>query len=443
MKRKDPETSHQNHQGEPKNHKPKAGKGTRLTSLRALRHRDFAWFFSAALLSNAANWMQQFTILFVTFQLTRSNTWVGAASFSILIPILILNPLAGVMADRFPRRTTIMATLALQASVSVVYTAIWVAGSITPWWILLLNLTAGVASGLQIANWQALVPLLVPKESELPAIRLNSMQFTAARAIGPLVGAGLLSVLGPGAVFAGNAGMFVVLLAVVASLKPREISGTRSERIRVVLREGFRYVRSRAPLKQSVITGFFIAYAGGSLLHLAPGLAKDDYGVGEVGLAGFITAAGVGSVVASIFIIRSADYVDRSLMTRWGMGIYATAPIVIAATTIYPLGLIGYFISGVAHVIVAIAMNTTIQAQVSEEMRGRALSMYLMGIFAGWPLGSLIGGWLGDLVGLRPVFAANGLILGSFLCVGLVFFDGFRRIDPNHDVMASSAKDPV
>ena len=78
---------------------------------------------------------------------------------------------------------------------------------------------------------------------------------------------------------------------------------------------------------------------------------------------------------------------------------------------------------------VAIAMNTTIQAQVSEEMRGRALSMYLMGIFSGWPLGALIGGWLGDLVGLRAVFAFNGLAMGSYLCAGLIWFEGFRGID--------------
>lgn len=420
---------------------PKAEKG--LTSLRALRHRDFALFWSAALLSNAANWMHQFTVLFVMYELTESNAWVGAAAFSVLVPVLILNPLAGVMADRFPRRTTIMATLSFQASVSIMFTAVWVTDSITPRWIVLLNLLAGVAAGFQIVNWQALVPLLVPKESVLAAIRLNSIQFTAARAIGPLTGASLLGLLGAGAVFAGNAVMFAVLLAVVASVRPRVISTPRTERVRDVLREGFRYVRRRAALMQSVLTGFFIAYFGGALIHLAPGLAKADLGVGETGLAGLITAAGTGSVAASVFIVRYADYMERSRMTRWGMIIYAAAPLLVAASTYYPLALAGYFVMGVAHVNVAIAMNTTIQAQVSEEMRGRALSIYLMGIFGGWPMGSLIGGWLGDVVGLRAVFAFNGLVLGAYLCAALIWFDGFRRLDPDCDALGASGTPSV
>ncbi len=427
--------------GERRGGKSAGSKG--LTSLRALRHRDFALFWSAALLSNAANWMQQFTVLFVIYELTESNAWVGAAAFSILIPVVILNPLAGVMADRFPRRTTIMVTLAFQAAVSVSFTAFWVTESLTPGWIVFLNLLAGIAAGFQIVNWQALVPLLVPKENVLAAIRLNSMQFTAARAIGPLTGASLLSLLGAGAVFAGNAVMFVVLLAVAASLRPRPITTPRTERVADVLREGFRYVRRRASLLQSVLTGFCIAYFGGALIHLAPGLAKKDFGVGQTGLAGLITAAGVGSVAASVFIVRYADYVERSRMTRWGMAFYALAPLVVASSTFYPLGLAGYFIMGVAHVSVAIAMNTTIQAQVAEEMRGRALSMYLMGIFGGWPLGSLVGGWLGDVVGLRAVFAFNGLVLGAYLCIGIIFFEGFRRLDPDSDVLESPGASPA
>ena len=144
-------------------------------------------------------------------------------------------------------------------------------------------------------------------------------------------------------------------------MRPRSIPSASAERIRDVLREGFRYVRRRVSLMQAVLTGFVIAYFGGALIHLAPGLAKVDFRVGETGLAGLITAAGAGSVAASLLIIRYGDYVDRSRMTRWGMACYGAAPLLIAVSTWYPLGLFGYFVTGVAHVTVAIAMNTTIQ----------------------------------------------------------------------------------
>ena len=104
------------------------------------------------------------------------------------------------------------------------------------------------------------------------------------------------------------------------------------------------------------------------------------------------------------------------------------------ATTGYPVGLAGYFISGVAHVCVAISMNSAIQSQVAEDMRGRALSLYVMGIFAGWPLGALIGGWIGDQIGLRLVFGLNGVVLAAYLAAVVVRWGGLRALDSNQDV---------
>jgi MFS family permease len=403
-------------------------------ALGALRHRDFALFWSAALISNAANWMQQFSVPFLMYEMTGSNTWVGAAAFTSLIPAVGLAPIAGVLADRYSRQKVMGITLFVHTLACATFAVLWMTGELTPWRILGLNLIIGIALGIQASSWQALVPLLVPASSLLSAIRLNSAQFTASRAIGPLAGAGLLGLVGPGSIFMANAATYAVLLVVIATIRPREVASAGPQRIGAFLRAGISYVRRRSSLLQSVITGFVMAYFGGAILHLAAGLAGEDFGVGQTGLAGLITAAGVGSVAGSVFVIAYGDRFNRSSMARVGLALYASASVVAVVTTNYQVGLAGYFLSGVAHVLVAIALNSAIQAQVPEGMRGRIVSFYIVAIFGGWPTGAVIGGWIGDQIGLRPVFAANGLVLALFLMAVSVRWNGLRAIDSNQEV---------
>ncbi len=421
----------------------KSPQQTRAAALGALKHRDFAFFWWAALISNAANWMQQFTVPFLMYDMTASNTWVGAAAFTSLIPAVGLAPVAGVLADRFARQKVMIITLGVTTLTCAAFAVLWMTGQLTPWRIVGLNLVIGVAIGIQASSWLALVPLLVPSSSLLSAIRLNSAQFTASRAIGPLAGAGLLALLGAGSVFVANAATYALLMVVIATMRPRRVEPLPSQRIRDFLVAGIAYVRHRSSLRQAVLTGFVMAYFGGALLHLAAGLASEDYGVGETGLAGLITAAGIGSVAGSAVIIGYGDRVERSLVARWGLVLYAAAPLLAVATTSYPVGLTGYFVSGVAHVCVAISMNSAIQSQVAEEMRGRAVSLYVMGIFGGWPTGALIGGWLGDHMGLRLVFAINGIVLLLYLAIVIVRWDGLRALDSNLDVADRKRRDQL
>ena len=416
---------------------------TRASALGALRHRDFAVFWSAALISNAANWMQQFTVPFLVFDMTGSNTWVGAAAFTMLIPAVGLAPVAGMLADRFARQKVMIITLFVHTLACAAFAALWMAGQLTPWRIIGLNLVIGIAVGIQASSWLALVPLLVPSSSLLSAIRLNSAQFTASRAIGPLTGAALLALLGAGSVFVANAATYALLMVVIATMRPRKLAPAVSQPLRVFLAAGVAYVRRRSSLLQAVLTGFVMAYLGGALLHLAAGLASEDYHVDEIGLAGLITAAGVGSVVGSALIIGYGDRVDRSLLARWGLALYAAASLLAVATTSYPVGLAGYFLSGVAHVCVAISMNSAIQSQVAEEMRGRTMSLYVMGIFGGWPTGALVGGWLGDEVGLRLVFTINGIVLALYLVTVIVRWDGLRALDSNLDIADREPRDQL
>lgn len=407
----------------------------RPSSFSPFRHRDFRLFWTSAFVSNSANWMQQITVPFIVFELTDSNTWLGAVAFATLVPGLFMTPLAGVIADKIPRRLVLMATLSVMTLVATAYLVLWLSDELTPWRILGLALIQGIAAGLQVANWQSFVPLLVPRTDLLPAVRLNSIQFTASRAIGPLLGAGLLAFIGPGAVFFGNAITYVILVFVVSVVRPRAAPAATGDNLREVFREGLDYVRRRPALLQAVTTAFAISLLGQSLVQLSAGLAGDQYGVGAVGLAGLITATGIGAVTASVFAVLYGDRIPRSTVAVRALLIYSLGPILAGLTAVYFLGLVGYFMLGAAHLTVAIALNTSIQIQVAEGVRGRVMSIYLLGIFAGQPTGAFVAGRLGDLFGLRIVYVGYGLLLMTFAAVVRVRFHGLRLLDANYDTM--------
>lgn len=405
------------------------------------RYRDFTLFWSAALVSNSAQWMQQLAVPILMFELTDSNTWVGAAAFSILIPGFILNPVAGVIADRASRRVVMMFTLSAQTFVTIGFAVLWANDALTPWAILTLGLCQGLASGIQIAAWQSLVPLLVPPEHLLTAVRLNSAQFIAARALGPLVGAGILALVGIGTVFIVNGATFVMLLAVVASIRPRTTSPPSTEPPMKVFREGLNYVAARRPLLQAIWVGFSISFFGQALVQIAAGLARQDYRVGEVGLAGFYTSVGIGSVIASLVLIAVGDNLPRSRVALVGYAVYAVGIMLAAATTNYMVGLGGFLIMGIAHVTIAISVNTAVQIQVSEAVRGRVMSIYLMSIFGGIPLGAFAWGSLGDLFGMRWVYLMSGFLMAMFLLFAIFVLKSLKEIDANEDTAGQDLED--
>jgi MFS family permease len=189
----------------------------------AFRYRDYAVFWTAAVISNSGTWMQTITVPYVIFQLTHSTTWVGFSAFMQFGPAVAVGPLAGSLADRFPRKTVIFVTQSVMMLVAFSLWATWASGVATPGIIVANLFVSGLASGLNIASWQAFVPDLVPREAMLNAIRLNSMQFTAARAFGPALAGLVLGQFGPATAFLANALSFLLVLVALVMISPRAV----------------------------------------------------------------------------------------------------------------------------------------------------------------------------------------------------------------------------
>jgi MFS family permease len=396
----------------------------------ALHYRDYALFWWAAIVSNSGTWMQTITVPFVIFQITHSTTWVGFTAFMAFGPALIVGPIAGSLADRFPRKQVILWTQGVMMILAFVLWGLWVSGAATPWLIVGTLCVSGFASGINLASWQSFVPQLVPADAMLNAIRLNSMQFTAARAFGPALAGFVLVQFGPSTAFMANAISYLLVLGALLAIHPRAIS-MPSEPPRVLehFRQGLQYVRARRALMLAILTIFVLCFFGSSVVQLAAPLAHDVFHVGKAAYGILVAAFGVGSVVGVGLTLAYGDRIRRSRMALIGISVFGIGEVFLGAAPSYSVGLGALGAMGVAYVLVAVSLNTSIQARVDESHRGRVLAIYLMGLLAGVPLGALAGGALADAIGLRATIIAGGAVLVAFAALMLVVFGALRPLD--------------
>lgn len=404
--------------------------GTPRNSLSVLRYRDYAIFWGAALISNTGSWMQSIAAPFVIYQLTHSTTWLGFAAFMAFFPALLMGPLAGSLADRYPRKTILLYTQTGMMLVAFALWGAWVAGVATPEVIVGLLMLSGIASGLNITAWQSFVPQLVPRTELLHAVRVNSMQFVAGRAFGPALAGLVLQLYGAGTAFLLNAVSFLLVLGALVAIHPREVPvDSKAGSVRDHFKEAVRYVRARQAIYLPVLTITAVSFFGSSMVQLVPAFAQDVFGVGK-GAYGFLVAAfGVGAVAGSVVVAFWADRYLRSRVAIFGVLLFASGEVLFGGAPTYAVGIVGMLTMGTAYVLIATALNTSIQARVDEAHRGRAVSIYLMGLLAGVPLGALLQGTLASVIGLRATVIGSALLLAACAVAGIVRFSAFRPLD--------------
>jgi len=307
---------------------------------------------------------------------------------------------------------------------------VWIANIASAWLFVVLLLFSGVASGINITAWQAFVPQLVPESELLHAVRLNTMQFTAARAIGPAIAGLVLAAYGAGVAFFVNAATFLLVLGALLVIHPRAVPTAKDAgKVWQHFRDGARYVRQCPTLWMSVLTIFVVSFLGTSLIQLAPALAADQFGVGKSAYGILVAMFGSGAIVGSVVVATWGDRIRHSTITLVGATIMAAAQIALGAVTVYVLGCAALFVMGVFYVLISTALNTSVQARVDEEHRGRVMAIHLMCLLAGVPFGALILGKLASVVGLGESIIAFAILLELCVLYAVVFLRGMRAID--------------
>jgi len=400
----------------------------------SLRHRDFALFWTSAVISNTGSWMQQVTVPFVIFDLTGSTTWLAVSAAVAFLPPFFVGPLAGAIADRYPRRTVLLVTQTVQMTAAFVLWGIWISGTASLASILGVLFVSSLASGINITSWQAFVPSLVPEESLLNAVRLNSMQFTVARAIGPAIAGLVLSRFGAGTTFLVNAVTFLFVIAALLAVRPRPAPERHGESsVLQDFGDGVRYLRGHRGARQCVMTVGVVSLLPVAIVQLSPAIAERQFDAGDTGYGLLVSAYGVGSIVASLGVALHADRFVRSRLTLVSLLVAAAGAALLASATPFVLGLVGLFVIGTGQTVVSITQNTTVQLQVQDRYRGRVLAVYLMTLFIGVPLGTFLLGGIANATSIQGASAATAVLLVAYVVLALVRFDAMRALDADAD----------
>lgn len=386
----------------------------------ALRTPRFTAFFVAAAISNAAGWMQTVAVPALLFDLTHQSTWLGLATVANIAPAVLLATPAGVLSDRVDRRLILLATQLLQLAAATVLWWLYHTDQLTPGRILLVGFVGGVATGFQSPTWQAFIPSLVPQEAMLDAVRLNTLQFTLARAVGPAAAGVVVKQWGISWAIGINAVTYVLPVVVLLIIStPRNAVMGAGTRALDALRDGARYVWRERGLRLVVLLSLLTATLGQSFQFIAPAISKRIFGHSSEDNSTLLAALGVGGLVAALFARRLISHRARlpHAMTAV-LALYAVTPLLVAATSDFRVGVAGYFLGGMAHVINAVSINAFIQSYAPDHLRGRVMSFYLLAILGGIQVGTFLMGWLGDRIGMRAtvlVDAAAMTVISAWL----------------------------
>jgi len=408
-----------------------AGSGRLRRAFLPLRHRGFAIFWTAGLISNTFSWLSALAVPFVLFQLTGSALWVAAATVAEFLPSIALGPVAGALADRFDRRRLLLVTQGGAAISAVALWIEWIAGVDEPLWLLAPVLAFGAFEAVNLPAWQAIVPDLLPRDQLRSGVSVNSMQYNASRAIGPAVAGLLLATVGVSWVFLLNATSFVAAVALLVFVRPVHPQ-RRSETARHPLRQfarATRHVLTRPGLLIVVVVSALFGLFGNPVYSLTIILAEEVLRVDPVGL-GFMNAMlGLGSVIGAAVLTWTEREVRLSRAVAIGIGGLALCLFLLGFVSGYGAVLALLFAAGVALIWMMAGVNTALQLMVPDASRGRAIAVRITALRASIPLGALMTGYIAEHLGVQWSLTICGIAIGAVLLVLFLVPRGIDRLD--------------
>ena len=399
-----------------------------------MQHTGFRRFFAAAVVSNAGSWMQSVAVPFTVFEITNSKTWLGISAFTGMFVGMLANAPGGMLADRYARRKVLIVTQTIQMFSAVSLLLLWSFGQPTIAALMPLLVIGSIGGGLNMPVWQSFIPSLVPPGEVPAAIRLNSMQFAVARAVGPVLGAVTLKSFGASTCFGVNAVSFLVIIAVLVVVPEGEVPMAPRlplmlSRVFVDIGDGWRYMVARPGLRYAPIAVFVNAAFGFGLTTLAPAIARDQLGRAANDNGVLVGAFGLGGAIGVVLIGMAARRSRHSQQVRLALISWVVADVVLLATGSFWIGLVSFGVAGFANSVGATALNTSVQLQVDDAFRGRVMGVYMQMFFLGAAVGSLVLGVVADLTSLEAAAGLSAAVFVAFHVWSVVRFDGLKVLD--------------
>jgi len=390
--------------------------GVARRTFSALSIPNFRRYFYGQTTSLVGTWMQSVAQSWLVFTITHSSTAIGGVLALQTLPVLILGPYAGVIADRVDKRHLMIVLQSFMGVQALVLGVLAVTHVVRFWEVCVLAVVLGLNNTFENPSRQSFVLEMVGPDEVRNAVSLNSTMVNAARAVGPAVAGLLIATVGVGVCFLVNSVSFIAVVYSLVSMDESALKPSKpTERAKGQLREGLRYVartpRLGVPLLMMGIVGT-LAYEFQVTL---PVVAKQTFH-GGAATYGFLTASmGIGAVVGGLVTATRGRTGLRTLTLAGAM--FGIAFLVASVAPVLALEFVALGAVGWGSVTFLATGNSTLQLEADPSMRGRVMALWAVAFLGSTPVGGPLIGWIVAVASARVGLAVGGV--SCFVAAGL------------------------
>jgi MFS family permease len=442
----------------------------RGTAWSALAHRNFRLFWTGGFLSNTGTWMQALAQGWLMYDLKHSAFWLGFDGFCATAPAIILTPLGGVFADVLDRKRMLLGSQIVAGATALVLSLLIWTHTIHYTMILVASLVTGCCFALASPAYQAFIIDLVGRKDLSNAIALNSAQFQLSRVLGPVLAGIAFRFFGVAGCFFVNGISYVAIVGALALVQlPKRGGATRAlatgaadvsatgkatatlattatgettvietanatslpegaleiapaaprpamdrRAIWRDLKEGFSYVRQRPRVFTLLLISSVTSLFGAPYMTMMPLFAREVFHLDASGLSLLMGVAGAGAFCGAVMLALMGDVRRKGLFVLGGTFVFGVCVVGFALSHALYVALAFLFLIGFGIVSSIAVVNMLLQHLVSDEMRGRVMSMFMLSFFGAFPVGNFFAGISAEHFGAPYTLATGGAIIAVF-----------------------------
>ncbi len=387
---------------------------SRLSSgFQALRIRNYRLFISGQAVSLIGTWMQSTAQAWLVVRLTNSAFALGLVTTLQFLPVTILALFGGVLADRLPKRRTLIVTQSLLLIQATIFGILVATNAIQLWHIYILAICQGMVSAIDTPVRQAFSVEMVGREDLPNAVALNSMTFNGARIIGPALAGLIIAWIGIAPTLFLNALSFIAVLGGLFLMRESELFAlTKHARASAwtEIREGLRYTWHTPKIMVIIIVVAALGTFGYNFGVTLPLIANFVLHTNSAGYGLISSCFGIGAFIMAIV----TAYTRRVTINRMliGAGIFSVLLGIVSFSPIFGLSAVLFIGLGIASITFSTSSNTLLQLNSPDELRGRVMSLNVLLVMGSTPIGGFLTGFLSDRLGVSVA-----LVICSVLCI--------------------------
>ena len=357
----------------------------------------------------------------LVYRLTGSPLLLGLTGFVNQIPILLLGPIAGLVADRVNRRKLLLVTQTLAMIQAFTLAYLTFSGTIQVWQVIVLAGLLGIVNAFDVPGRQSFIVQMLGDKQDLPnAIALNSLTMNTTRLVGPSLGGFLVMGFGEAWCFLLNGFSFLAILLALSSTRVQSSAVLRKTHSAWRdLRDGFQYTFGNGPIRALLLQLTIVSFMAMPYTVLMPAFAGGVFGGTARTFGTLIGCAGLGAMIATLYLASRRNIQGLATVIAIAPMVSGIALMLFSQSRILWLSHVLMMFVGFGIICHAASINTILQSVVDDDKRGRVMSFYTMCFVGTAPVGSLVLGQIAHIIGVPATFFAAG---ACCLVAGIIFF---------------------